>query len=173
MRRFLLIICLLTLLGCSGLTSLVVVNNIGEDATVRVWTVEHPRRQRPEKDKTFEMGHGDRVAEVAWFRDAPKQITLEASWTKGSIKKAWTHSTYPPGMAKGSSGGGFYVLEINREGAKMREPNYLDRFYYNPGPFLLLLCPIVAIGLILWVLIRAARQAKRSTPRNPEPLVAE
>lgn len=155
MKRVLLLLCLVTALGCSGLSSLLVQNLSGKSVEVTI-TADHTKDHGGPSAFSGSASPGEEVESISWFRDAPLNLSVETTFHDGrKLTNKWMPGIYPPGMQRGTSGGAYYILEIHDSELVLRDPNAYDRFRRNPQfeifrylPGCCAVCLIIFVGIL-------------------------
>lgn len=180
MKRLILFLCLLTILGCSGASMLIVDNKTSQNAVVTIKTEElkppkpkkGQRRQwaPEEQEKTFDLPAGQDVdSKIWWFMDPPNGLHAEVTLGGKTLRRSWTGDQYPPGMAQGTSGGAFFFLEIHDDSLTLRDPTGWDKFHRNPQYYFLFwgscLCPVI-LFIVLAFVVRRTLKVKAGPPAS-------
>ena len=153
-QRTLILLAVLTVLGCSGLSSLILQNRTGTTLTGRISMEEAGEKGRKES-VDFSLRPGDDVETLRWFSSAPDSITIEFD---SGVRRRFGQNEYSPGMKTGTSGGAYYFLEIDQGGFRFKDPSQFDRFRRNPIYYI----PCAAGFIFLaWMLVRGMRRTKR------------
>lgn len=156
MRRVLLALCLLTILGCSGVSSLIVQNKTNKDATVTIATRADPANQK----QALRAPPGVKVhSEIYWVAQPPRALDVEVSLGGKRLHQTWDQRNYPPGLAQGERSD--YYLEIHDDSLTLRGPNAWDLF--NRISMLVVLmgsCLTVIVLAAIFLIVRF-RKAKR------------
>lgn len=159
LRRLLAALAVLTVLGCSGLSNLVVANKTDGKISVKV---SGAGELVPKGGTTVEVGADANRDSVGWFGEPPSKLDVEAKLADGTIlHTAFTTKLYPAGMRKASAPGAAFYLDVTKEKMSLREASAWENFRRNPQmtifPALILLCPAGVIGLIVFLMIRGRR----------------
>ena len=159
-----LVLSLAVCLGCSGLSSLMVQNGTRHQAQIEI-AIEKPKRNGGPQAFSGSVAPSGEVESVSWFYRAPDSLDVKVTLAGGrKLNRKWTEADYPPGLARGTSGGAFYVLEIKDTGLELRDPNRWARFRRNPlmesFSYLPGCCAVLIAGTGLIVLYARKRKAR-------------
>ncbi|MDQ2985368.1 MAG: hypothetical protein M3R13_01445 [Armatimonadota bacterium] len=140
------------LIGCSGLSVLMIRNLSGEALSVAIESNEPHHGEGDER----QVASGEEVETIRWHSRAPSWIEVTVKDTEGVVsQKKWLREHYPRMMQDGSGLATYYVLEIGRDRMVLRDPTTWDAIRRNPlGYGVLLMWPV---GVILGMTLVARR----------------
>ena len=148
-------------LGCSGLSSLMVQNHTSKPIQVHI---EAKAEKGYGQDEEFSgsIGSGDEVETVKWFQISPDSIRVEADIDGRKTSRTWSKADYPPGLARGTSGGAYFVLEVRDNELTLRDPTGWDKMRRNPQYYLFPLACVTVLGVCVTLLVIAVLKLRRS-----------
>jgi len=166
LRRLVLGLAALTILGCSGLSSLVVVNKTGGKISV---TAKAEAENVPKEGNTVTVEPNSEHDILSWMADPPPKLEVQAKLADGKILNAvWPSRSYPPAMREGTSAGALFFVDVSEDKLALRDPTAWDNFRRNPQytifPILIILCPVGTIALIVVLMIRGRRTPPPEIP---------
>jgi hypothetical protein len=171
LRRFLLVLGLAVVLGCSGSTSLIIRNLTGKPISGSVEIQTTYARKAQVKKEEFNIAEGGDAETVSWFKDGPDYLKFEYSEPNGKpIRKEFSVLDYPPGMLTGTSAGAWYFMEVRDTGLTLRGPTKWEVFQRNPQytlfPLAVGSCGLIFMVLLVWLVFRNTRG--KGTPPQPD-----
>jgi hypothetical protein len=165
LRRLIMALGLVTILGCSGLSSLLVANKTSRPMHL---TLEHEGvDDSPPKKWQGEVQPGERVKTIKWFSSAPREIVVKVRSGEQERRYVVQDETYPRGMQRGSSAKSTYFMDISESGVKVMDPSYFQRMLDQPHVFFaqIIGClTIVVIVMLPWAAVKLLRKIKSRKP---------
>ena len=144
---------LLSLSGCSGMSSLMVRNLTAADLAV---TVRSNEAQHGDEDEEL-VSAGEEIETIRWHGWPPDWIEATVKHTSGrTAQRKWLRADYPELMQDGPGLTTYFVLEVSSDGLLLRDPTTWDAIRRNPlGYSLLGLWPV---GIVLGVVLAIRRR---------------
>jgi hypothetical protein len=159
-RRIIGILLLAVALGCSGLSSLLVQNQTSKPVQVHI-EAKLQEGHGPDAEFSGTVGSGDEIETVNWFQTAPISIKVEADVDGRKANRTWTMVDYPPGLARGTSGGAYFVLEVRDNKLNLRDPTGWDKMRRNPQYYLLPLVCMAVLGICISLFVIAVMRLRK------------
>ena len=147
-------------LGCSGLSSLLVQNQTSKPIQVHI-EAKLQEGHGPDEEFSGTVASGEEIQAVNWFQTAPISIKVEADIDGRKTSRTWTMADYPPDLARGTSGGAYFVLEVRDNELNLRDPTGWDKMRRNPQYYLLPLVCIALLGICISLFVIAVLRLRR------------
>ncbi len=148
---------ILTILGCSGLSSLVAKNRTNE--IIHLSIAGNTSEAREAKwSGSIEPGHS--VETIKWFSHTPRPLKISVTSPKRNDHYTASNEQFPKGMQVGSSAKSTYFMDVNPSGVEFRDPTTFQRMMDQPHVFFAQLIGCVTfIGVVLlpWFVIKVLR----------------